>query len=109
MVVASHKTSSLKSMRPAIRSKWYGDATQIQQLLLNLALNALDAMPDGGTIELAAQTAGANVEVTVSDTGKGIDVAILDACSHRLSPPSRTVLAWDWASAGGLRNRIKAN
>jgi signal transduction histidine kinase len=54
------------------------DADQIQQLLLNLLLNALDAMPRGGTvtIERGPPVAGM-VSVTVRDTGPGIAPHIL--------------------------------
>ena len=49
---------------------------QIQQLLLNLSLNALEAMPTGGTIHLCAERSdrfGAPVfQVTFTDTGKGV-------------------------------------
>jgi two-component system cell cycle sensor histidine kinase/response regulator CckA len=70
-----------------------GDPTQLQQVLLNLCVNARDAMPAGGTIVLRAgntildaQDSAANRQVTpgphvlveVSDTGEGISPEIID-------------------------------
>ncbi len=49
-----------------------GDPSQIQQLLLNLSLNALDAMPDGGELMLRVITINDQVELSVVDTGEGI-------------------------------------
>ncbi len=64
-----------------------GDPTQLHQVLLNLALNARDAMPHGGTLRFSAQNfsvdehyarlypdavPGRYVLVSVSDTGAGI-------------------------------------
>jgi len=54
-----------------------GDAAQIQQLLLNLALNSLDAMPSGGTLDIGVTQNGSIVEVAVSDSGTGLDAKIL--------------------------------
>ncbi len=70
-----------------------GDATQIHQALMNLCVNARDAMPDGGTLMLAADNVtleaasaallpdakpGPHVCLRVSDTGTGIPAAQLE-------------------------------
>lgn len=70
-----------------------GDSTQLHQVLLNLCVNARDAMPKGGTLTIeaadveidrakAAMTPGANagsyVMLQVSDTGMGIPAHIVD-------------------------------
>jgi two-component system NtrC family sensor kinase len=49
-----------------------GDAGQLQQAVIALATNAIDAMPDGGVLRIASKKNGSNVLVEVSDTGVGI-------------------------------------
>src|SRR5215467_655613 len=49
------------------------DSGMMQQALLNLALNACQAMPDGGRLRLgASSTSGKRVEIVCEDTGPGI-------------------------------------
>jgi len=51
------------------------DSDKINQAFLNLYLNAIEAMPDGGTlaIEAAREKTSGMLRITVKDTGKGID------------------------------------
>ena len=67
----------------------YADANQLELALLNLVVNARDAMPDGGTITIAAHedavgtgqvlglSPGRYLCLSVSDTGHGMDEATL--------------------------------
>ncbi|MBW4487274.1 MAG: response regulator [Trichocoleus desertorum ATA4-8-CV12] len=70
-----------------------GDATQLHQVLMNLCVNARDAMPEGGTLSLSAENlwidehyarmyieakVGPYVVLTVTDTGMGIAPSNLD-------------------------------
>ena len=52
-----------------------GDAGRIRQVILNLALNALDGMPYGGRLAFSVSPAGAGeaVRLEVSDTGPGVN------------------------------------
>lgn len=70
-----------------------GNATQLHQVLMNLCVNARDAMPNGGTLTIAAENvsidksyvqtsfgakAGSFIKLSVSDTGIGIPPETID-------------------------------
>jgi CheY-like chemotaxis protein len=90
-----------------------GDPTQLHQVLLNLCVNARDAMPGGGTLALGLQAVeldavyaraipdavpGRYVALRVSDTGSGIPPEILD----RIFDPFFTTKAADKGTGLGL-------
>jgi len=53
------------------------DDTQIQQVILNLAVNARDAMPRGGVLQIDVRNFGGSVALTVRDTGCGMPPEVL--------------------------------
>jgi two-component system NtrC family sensor kinase len=54
------------------------DAPKIQQVLVNLLVNAVQAMPDGGDIRITASLDEEYLTLLVSDSGGGIPEAIRD-------------------------------
>jgi signal transduction histidine kinase/CheY-like chemotaxis protein len=50
----------------------WAERSAFEQIVLNLAVNARDAMPNGGKLEIAVDAVGDNVVLSVSDTGVGM-------------------------------------
>lgn len=87
------KSITIATDIPANLGTLCGDATQLHQVLMNLCVNARDAMPQGGTLTISAKTifidenyarinldakVGSYIFLTVTDTGMGISSEILD-------------------------------
>ena len=69
---------ALQLLRPDAPIVVEGDADQLQQLLVNLAMNALDVLPIGGSLEIELRTPHRGwVELRVSDSGPGIASSLL--------------------------------
>lgn len=87
------KSIAIRADLPASINLVYADATQLHQVLMNLCVNARDAMPDGGILTLSASNVfidesrartqldanvGNYVMIEVSDTGTGIPPEVID-------------------------------
>jgi two-component system NtrC family sensor kinase len=65
-----HLTTSLPDNLPPLE----GDANQLQQCLINIIFNAMDAMPQGGDLHIEGRLSddGTRISIAVRDTGMGI-------------------------------------
>jgi signal transduction histidine kinase len=83
--LATGKLRVTRELAPAV-PPIVGDRDQLEQLFLNLVLNAIDALPPGGRLTVATRRTPAGVEATVADDGPGIPEAVL----RRLFEPFNT-------------------
>ncbi len=75
-----------------------GSSTRLQQVFLNLFMNARDAMPGGGMLEVRTAAFNGSVEIEVTDTGAGIPAENL----HRIFDPFFTTKATGRGTGLGL-------
>ncbi len=90
-VIGEHVEINLQ-LTERLEPAW-ADATQIEQIIMNLCINARDAMPEGGRLTLETQLTevqpgaeeyrsyfrpGRYVQITVADTGTGMDATTLE-------------------------------
>lgn len=71
----------IRRMRVRVESRYetllhpvyvHADPDQMSQVFLNLFINAIHAMPDGGTLRISLERTNGDVKATVADTGHGI-------------------------------------
>ncbi|HET7502952.1 MAG TPA: response regulator [Kofleriaceae bacterium] len=76
MQLLSDNISVVISLAPGLHAV-LGRSSEIEQVIMNLVVNARDAMPRGGTVTIAARNVPETREVllSVTDTGEGMDVA----------------------------------
>ena len=90
-----------------------GDQSQLEHAVMNLCLNAIDAMQDGGIVTLATRVSEKHVSLCVSDTGTGMDDNVRE---HAFEPFFTTKpvgkgtglgLAMVYGTAQAMRGEVK--
>jgi two-component system NtrC family sensor kinase len=97
--------SELNSQIPRVLA----DADQIRQVVLNVILNAADAMPQGGTLRVRScfEAESNRVMLKISDTGPGIPVEIQDKLFEPFFTTKKTGTGLGLAIAYGIMERHK--
>ena len=73
--IAAHRVELSRDLTPDCLA--CGDVEKLKQVALNLVVNALDVMPDGGTLRASVGGDASDVWMAIGDTGPGVDPSIL--------------------------------
>jgi PAS domain S-box-containing protein len=73
--IHAHRVQVARDLSPSLFA--LGDVEKLKQVALNLVVNSLDAMPDGGTLRAIVGGDANDVWLSIADTGPGIDATIL--------------------------------
>jgi len=75
---AAHRTGTVEvridSPRPVMT---LGDSSELREVVLNLIFNAVDAMPQGGKIEMGTRVEGQTARFWAADTGSGMTAGVI--------------------------------
>lgn len=83
---------------------WVADAAMLRRALVNLFLNAVDAMNQGGTLTVSSVVTSQGLEIEVADSGPGVDASML----NRLFDPFVTSKATGTGLGLSIVERIAA-
>ena len=76
---AKRQRVALTTQLPAEPVTLVGQADRLKQAMLNILINALEAMPEGGSLAIAVEQNAGTAHVTVRDSGPGIPTALIGA------------------------------
>ena len=71
-------TTGVRIERKGVSLMLAGDGRRLEEAVLNLAANALEATPRGGSVSLEVERAGCHRVLRVRDTGKGMSAAVME-------------------------------
>jgi PAS domain S-box-containing protein len=102
------RSVSLQTDIPSDLPILVGDGSQLFQVVLNLCVNARDAMPQGGTLMLGARVESSHLVIRVADTGVGIPADKFEAIFepfYTTKPPGHGT----GLGLATVRNLVRAN
>src|SRR5437879_9442919 len=75
---SAHRTGTIEVRMEAPKAVLtLGDSSELREVVLNLIFNAVDAMPQGGTIEIGTRNDNVNASFWVADTGSGMPPEVI--------------------------------